>query len=284
VAAQRRGRAYVLVAALAWSSAGVLQRALTLDTPTQLAGRAVFALAALLGYVAVVERGRLSRGFGAIGRDGLGIALLMAISSASFITALNHTTVANVLCMQALAPILAAALAWLVLHERVARRTLAATGVAVVGVAVMVGGPGAPGWLGGGLAFLMCLSFAGTLVLARRARHVSMAPAVCLSQALVLAVFAPFAHPAAIGGRNLLLLCVLGFGQMGLGLIFLVLGARLIAAAEVALISLLEIVLGPLWVFISRSERPGTGTLAGGVIVLAAVVYQSFPGPVEDSG
>jgi drug/metabolite transporter (DMT)-like permease len=64
---------------------------------------------------------------------------------------------------------------------------------------------------------------------------------------------------------------------MGLGLIFLTVGARLIRAAEVALISLLEIVLGPLWVWIARSEQPATGTLVGGVVVLVAVAVLSFP-------
>ena len=96
----------------------------------------------------------------------------------------------------------------------------------------------------------------------------------------MLVVFAPFSDPAAVRGQDLGVLAVLGFVQMGLGLIFMTLGARLIPAAEVALISLLEIVLGPLWVWIFRSEQPGVGTLVGGAVVLAAVVYQSFPARV----
>ena len=124
--ARVRGGGYMALAAFAWSTAGVLQRALALDTATQLAGRAVFALAGLLLYVAIVQRGQLARSFRAVGRDGLAIAVLMAVSSASFITALNHTTVANVLFMLALAPILAAVLAFVVLHEHVTQRTVAA--------------------------------------------------------------------------------------------------------------------------------------------------------------
>jgi hypothetical protein len=50
----RPGQIYVALAAVAWSTAGVLQRQLTLDTATQVCGRAAFAGAALLGYVAVV--------------------------------------------------------------------------------------------------------------------------------------------------------------------------------------------------------------------------------------
>ena len=68
---QRRGQIYVALAAVAWSSAGVLQRQLSLDTATQLAGRAFFAAAALLLYVAIVERGRLLSAFRSIGLAGI---------------------------------------------------------------------------------------------------------------------------------------------------------------------------------------------------------------------
>jgi drug/metabolite transporter (DMT)-like permease len=267
---------YVVLAAFAWSTTGILQRALTVGTATQVAGRALFAVMAILLYVAVTERGGVFGAFRAIGRNGLAIAALMAVSSGSFIVALNHTTVANVLVMLALAPILAAALGYVVLREPVTTRTMLAMGLAVVGVAVMVGGPGKPSGLGTGLAFVSGVSFAVALVLARRGRDVSLVPALCLSQAFALLAFAPFARPGQIGGSDLGLLLLLGFGQSTLGLIFLALGARLIPAAEVALISLLEIVLGPLWVWIARSERPGAGTIAGGVVILAAVTIQSL--------
>jgi drug/metabolite transporter (DMT)-like permease len=129
----------------------------------------------------------------------------------------------------------------------------------------------------------MTASFAGTLVITRHHRDVSMAPATCLSQALVLVGAAPFAHPGEVGGHDLSLLVALGVGQIGLGLVFLTIGGRLIPAAEVALITLLEVVLGPLWVWIFLSEQPGAATLAGGAIVLAAVGIQarSAPGPSE---
>ena len=58
---------------------------------------------------------------------------------------------------------------------------------------------------------------------------------------------------------------------MGLGLFFLSLGTRLISAATVGLISQLEIVLGPLWVWLAGIERPSVPTIAGGVIVIGAV-------------
>jgi drug/metabolite transporter (DMT)-like permease len=278
----RRGRLYVALAAVAWSTAGLLQRKLTVDVGTQLAGRALFAVLGLLVFVAVAERGRVLRAFRAIGRGGIAVTVLMAVSSGAFIAALNYTSVANVLFMQALAPVLAAVLGTFV-GEPVARRTWVAMAVAIAGVGLMVGGPSHPSAVGLSLSLLMSISFAGTIVVTRHQREVSMAPATCLSQALVLVFAAPFASTGSVGGRDLVLLAGLGIGQIGLGLIFLTIGARLIPAAEVALITLLEIVLGPLWVWIALSEQPSATTLAGGAIVLAAVVIQAVGAPEEPS-
>jgi drug/metabolite transporter (DMT)-like permease len=276
----RRGRLYVALAAVAWSTAGLLQRKLTVDVGTQLAGRALFAVLGLLVFVAVAERGRVLRAFRAIGRGGIAVTVLMAVSSGAFIAALNYTSVANVLFMQALAPVLAAVLGTFV-GEPVARRTWVAMAVAIAGVGLMVGGPSHPSAVGLSLSLLMSISFAGTIVVTRHQREVSMAPATCLSQALVFVFAAPFASTGSVGGRDLVLLAGLGIGQIGLGLIFLTIGARLIPAAEVALITLLEIVLGPLWVWIALSEQPSATTLAGGAIVLAAVVIQAVGAPEE---
>jgi drug/metabolite transporter (DMT)-like permease len=278
----RRGRTYVALAAIAWSTAGLFQRELTVDLATQLAGRAFFAVLAILAFVAVAERGGVVRGFRAIGRAGLVMAVLMAISSGAFIAALNYTSVANVLFLQALAPVLAAVFGTFV-GEPVARRTWVAMTVAVAGVALMVGGPSHPSLAGFTLSVVMSISFAATIVITRHQRQVSMAPATCLSQLIVFLCAAPFASTSSIGGKDVALLAGLGVTQIGLGLIFLSIGARLIPAAEVALITLLEIVLGPLWVWLALGERPGTTTLVGGAIVLGAVVIQTVGEPEEPS-
>jgi drug/metabolite transporter (DMT)-like permease len=273
----RRGRGFVALAAIAWSTAGIVQRELSVGTATQVSGRAFFAVLCLLAYVAFVERGDVVPAFRAIGRGGLAIAVLIAIASSFFIIALNHASVANILFMQALAPVLAAVLGMLV-GERVGRRTWLAMAVALAGVGLMVGGPSRPSALGLGLSVVMTSAFAGTLVITRHQRHVSMAPATCLSQLLVLVCASPFSSPGAVDARNGLLLAALGVGQIGLGLVFLTIGGRLIPAAEVALITLLEVVLGPLWVWIFLSEQPAAATLAGGAIVLAAVAIQTRGG------
>ena len=278
----RRGQIYVALAALAWSTAGVLQRGLQVDTATQVALRAAFACVTIFAYVAVTERGRVVAACRSVGVAGIGFAVAVACASGSFIVALNHTTVAHVLFIQAMAPVLAALLAWLLLGEPIARRTAVAMGVALVGVGVMIGGPGGGSVVGDALSLLMAFSFAVAIVISRHRRDVSMAPATCLSQVVVFVLAAPFAGYGAIGAKDTGLLVLLGVTQIGLGLIFLSIGGRLLPAAEVGLITLLEIVLGPLWVWVFLSERPSTATLIGGVIVLAAVLVQSVGEASED--
>jgi drug/metabolite transporter (DMT)-like permease len=261
-----------------------MQRELSVGTATQVAGRALFALAALSAFVALSDQRGLVRAFRALGTAELAVAVCSAIASATFIVALNHTTVANVLFLQAVAPMLAALIAWVGLREAVSLRTGAAMAVALAGVAVMVGGPGGAHGLGLALSALMTLSFATGVVITRHRRDISMGPAVCLSQLLVLVVTAPFAHPGTIDARDLGLIVALGVAQVGLGMALLTIGARLIPAAEVAVIILLEVVLGPLWVWLALAERPSTTTLVGGAVVVVAVVLQAGGGEREPVG
>ena len=279
---QRRGQIYVALAAVAWSTAGVLQRQLTLDTPTQVFGRAAFAGAALLAYVAVVERGRVVQAFRSIGLAGVAVALCVATASASFIAALNHTSVARVLFILAVSPVLAALLARVTLGEPLTRRTVAAMALALGGVALMLGAPGEGSLAGDGLAFVVALAFAVMIVITRWRSDVSMTPATCLSQVILVAAFLPFASPSEIAGDDIGWLATLGIGQIGLGFALLTVGARLIPAAQVGLITLLEVVLGPLWVWLALDERPSTLTLLGGAIVIVAIVIQTRAAPAPE--
>jgi drug/metabolite transporter (DMT)-like permease len=280
---QRRGQIYVALAAVAWSTAGVLQRQLTLDTSTQVFGRAVFAGVALLAYVAIVERGRVPQALRSVGWAGVAVALCVATASASFIAALNHASVARVLFILALSPMFAAALARVTLGEPITRRTVLAMMLALAGVSVMLGTPGEGSLAGDGFSVLAALAFAVMVVITRWRHDVSMAPATCLSQWILVGAFWPFASSGAIGGGDVFWLAALGIGQIGLGFALLTVGARLIPAAQVGLITLLEVVLGPLWVWLALAERPSSLTLVGGAIVIVAIVVQTGASPPDEA-
>ena len=187
----REGQLAILAAAVAWSTAGLAQRELDASPVTQVAGRAVFAGLALFALVVATERRGTLAAFRSMGRSGLAMAVFLAISSGAFLLALNSTTVANVLFMQAAAPMMAALLGWALLHERIDGRTWFALALAAIGVAVMAAGSFDAGAAAVGLPFLMTASFAGVIVIARHRRDVSMMPATCASQVLVVLACLP---------------------------------------------------------------------------------------------
>lgn len=271
----RRGALLVAGATLVWSSAGLLARWGQTDPWTTLFWRSVFAAAALLGYLVWREGRDVWSGFRRLGRVGLAMAVCFATSMICFINALSLTTVAAVLVFQAAAPLFAALLAWLSLKERVSGTKLAAILVTMAAVVFMVSGTqDLGGWWGNALSLMMGLAFAATIVLARAEPDVPTTEATYVAVVLVALTSLPFAR-LNIGAPDLALLALFGVAQMGLGLVMFTAGVRLIPAADAGLISMLEAVLGPLWVWIAFDEHPGVRTLTGGVVVACAVVAAS---------
>jgi drug/metabolite transporter (DMT)-like permease len=275
--AARRGQLLCAAAAVVWSSAGPVQRAVDATSPTQVAVRAGVGAVALLAYL-VVRRGRGALGsLLHVGRAGLLVAVCLAAVSSAFILALAHTTVAHVLLFQASSPFVAALLAWFLMREAIPFRTWIAMAAALLGVGIMVGGSvGSGGLWGDALCVLMSAGFAVVIVVTRSHREISMTPATALGMAIAFAATAPFSHIGGVPTRDILLLAALGAGQIALGLILFTAGARLIPAAQAGLITLIEIVLGPLWVWLIYREEPDTLTIVGGSVIVGAVLLHAF--------
>ena len=271
------GTMLLAASAAAYSSAGFYTRLIDVDAWTLLFWRGLFAGAFLFAMLSWREKGRVVAATLAIGRDGVVIALCSALATVCFLNAFRLSSVAEVMVIDATIPFVTAGMAWLVLGEREDRITLAATAAAVTGVAVMTGFAGSGGDAGGHLAgnllaFAMAILMALVLVLIRRNPGVSMLPAVGLSALLCALIVAPWASPLSVSGGELFLLGVFGVTQFGLGLLLLSLGTPLVSATRGALIGTLQTPLGTLWVWLAFSEAPTAATLAGGALVMAAVV------------
>jgi drug/metabolite transporter (DMT)-like permease len=201
----------------------------------------------------------------------------MALASTCFIFSLAHTSVANTLILMSTGPYVAGLLGWMLLGERVALRTWLTMGVALAGAVVMVSDSYGRGALVGDLlAIVMATSFATATVLIRRHPEIQMAPAAALATALTALVALPLADPLRTAPRDLALLAFFGVGQFGAGFLLFMAGARLIPAAQSSLIGMLETVLGPVWVWLVLSERPGAASLAGGALILAALLANTL--------
>lgn len=271
-----RARGILLVAAgtVLWSTAGLFVRLLDLDVWTMQGWRALFGGLSLLAVVAI-ERGRhLPRAFADIGIPGLLAAPLAAVSMLTYVAALQLTTVANVLTVYATVPFMAAAVAYLWLGERMGRRAVIAAAVALVGVAVMAWAATRPQDIAGNaLSLLMTLSFAMFIVMARRFPGLGMAPVNVVGTAICLLACLPLMQPALPPARDLLVLALFGATSSGLAYMLFLTGSRLIPSSEAGLIALLDVVLGPLWVWLAFAEDPGLPALVGGGIVLASLLW-----------
>jgi drug/metabolite transporter (DMT)-like permease len=149
-----------------------------------------------------------------------------------------------------------------------------ASAIAVLGVAISVGGASAGSDISGILlALLMMLAIAGMTVAARRYRDTPLIAAAALSNFLGSAASLPFAQGvASVSANDIVILAAFGVLQVALGLTFFVLGSRHLPAAQTALIATLEAPLMPFWVWLAFRDAPTGGQLIGGAVVLAAVV------------
>jgi drug/metabolite transporter (DMT)-like permease len=202
------------------------------------------------------------------------LSACFALASTSFIVALAHTTVANILLMQAGVPLVAALLSWALFREKIAAATWIAIGAVMAGVAIMVSGSitGEVSPVGDGLALVITVAFATATVITRRNAHVRMTPAVCLGMAISACVTATLAGTYLVSPGDFALLFAFGALNLGLGLAMFATGARLVPAAMGALVGTLEPILAPLWVWLIHSEIPARSTLIGGSVVFTALV------------
>ena len=277
----RRAIALMAGTAALWSMAGVITRQLERAASFEVTfWRSLFA-ALVVGLVLLVERGGLWRPLRAAGWPGLVSGVMWSVMFTCFMVALTLTTVANTLIVMSVAPILTAVLARLFLAEPIAPRTWLAIGLASLGLAWMFG-DGLAGGQFTGMAVAAAVPLAASINFILNRHHgdrVDLIPAVMVGGVLSALYTLPFAWPAVraglISGHDLALLAVLGVFQLGLPCVLMVKAARHLAAPEIALLALIEVLLGPIWAWLGAGEVPAASTLQGGAVVLVALVWNS---------
>ena len=280
----RRGVALVIAAGLVWSLNGL---ALRLVGP---AGTWQVLFYRSLGMVPVLflllgatsDRSRIAA-IRAAGWPGLigGLGLVFAFAGAIF--SMQTTTIANAVFLFAAAPLITAVMAWLLLGETARAATWVAIVIAVVGIFVMVR-EGLQ--LGAGVGNLAALAsaagFAAFTVTLRWGRLNDMIPAVmigaCLSIIGAALVIGVRGESFALPQRAIVIAMLMGAALIGGGMKLYITGSRSVPAAEIGLLSMVEVVLAPVWVWLFLDETTSAGTLAGGAILLLALAMNALSG------
>ncbi len=277
-----KGVFLVLTAGVFWSIAGLAVRLIEFATEwTILFHRSLTLSAFLLTYIVVFRRGKVAHTFKSGGWLAVVAGSVLGLAFCSWIFALTHTTVANALFLLSTSAFIAAILGWWLLKERVPHSTWWFILIATAGVGVMVFEGVQLGTLFGSvMGLLAATGFAMFAVLLRWGRNTDLIPAVFWAGFCALAVSGSMILITRgtfdIVLNDWLMCATMGIFQVGIGLIIFVNGSKYLPAAEITLLSLTEVVLGPIWVWLVVREMPGQLTLIGGAIVLAAIVGQAL--------
>lgn len=274
----------VLFAGVCWSSMGLGIRFIEAANVWQILFYRSLALAPFLFLIIAARSG--GKPFAVIRRIGLaglvgGLALVFAFTGGIF--AIQATTVANAMFLFAAAPFLAALLGSLVLRERVRGATWWAMICALAGIAIMVWQGISLGRISGNIAALIsALGFAVFTITLRWRKLEDMMPTVFLAAVLAVIISASVCQLAGysllLPARDILVAASLGVFQVGAGMVIYTIGSRAVPAAELALLSMTEVVLGPVWVWLILGETAGLYTLLGGGVLLAAIAGNALSG------
>lgn len=281
----RNAVALMVVGALMWSIGGVVSRHLQSAEGLEITfWRSAFAALTVLAWFAIRRDAQPLAALTAGGRAVWISGLMWAVMFTCFMVAMSMTRVANVLITQSLAPVFTALLAWIVLRKPVGVRTWGAILVATAGIVSMYvfDISGLEGRHARGVLVALGIPAAAAVnwvVLQRAGRHLDLTSAVLIGGVLSAFVALPLAWPLNTSIHDIALLALLGVVQLGIPCILVMRAARQLAAPELALLALLEVVFGILLAWWFGGERPGLITVAGGSAVLAALVFNELSKP-----
>jgi len=278
------GAICAVVAALVFSTGGVIVRQIGLPPWDVSFWRSVLLVATIAPLLIWQRRAvwiDIRNAGGALFASGA----VLAGSMVAFILALGLAPVANVLIVFGATPFITAVLARLTLREPLHRHTLVTMTIAVVGlIASVADSLHAGAALGMAVAFIVVLCMSANYVIVRHRRDVGMAPSLALAGVISALVALPFAQPATLGTDDLPWLLALGPGQLAGGLLLYIAALKRIPAGRAALLGLLELVLGPIWVWAVDGEKPGDLTLLGGLVVIGSAAANVWLDSRQSSG
>ncbi len=216
-----------------------------------------------------------------VGWLGLLCGMMWCVMFVCFMLALTKTTVANTLVVMSVSPLLTAFLAWLILKQVIPVRTWCAILVAFVGILWMFAQSMSA--LGGqdlfGMMIALAVPFAAAIniIAMKKAGHgVDLIPAILLGSLFSAGLMLPFAWPLQASLHDVVIMAILGFFQLGFPCMLMIKASRSLTAAEMSLLALLEVLLGPLWAWLGAGEIPAQQTLMGGGVVLIALIFNGF--------
>ena len=239
--------------------------------------RTVFFLLVISIYLIISYKKKVFQSFYNSGIPGFFGGFVLSLGFCGYVFAMYNTTVANANFIIQTQTIFLAIFGYIFLKEKISAITLTSIILAISGIFLMIGNSLSPGQLSGNIAaFIMPISFATLILVVRKYPNVDMVPAQFIAGIFALTIGFLMSETLIISINDIFLGFLAGFFQIGLGFIFITIGAQRTPAAMVGVIMLTEAILGPLWAWIFINEQPPFIVLIGGSIVLFAVLLQFY--------
>lgn len=279
----------MIIVTLLWSTAGVVTRHLDTTASFEVTfWRSFFNALTLLVLLLILRGPALWRTLLTLPPVVWLSGVCWSVMFTAFMVAITMTTVANVLVTMAMGPLLTALTARVFLHHRLPMRTWIAILTAGTGIIWMYSAQAGAGVSIAGSIVALAVPFSAAInftmlqhighgrlanATATDAGQVQdMLPAVLIGAVISSAVCLPLAWPLHTSTHDLHLLALLGATQLALPCLLMVRLTRVLAAAEISLLGLLEVIFGVTWAWLGAGETPTTNTLMGGTLVLGALI------------
>ena len=239
--------------------------------------RSIFFSIIVVIFLLITHKRNIFNSFYKSGLPGLLGGLILSLGYCGYVFAMYNTTVANTNFIIQTQTIFLAIFGYIFLKEKISKLTLFSIILAFIGIMLMVGNSLSPGQTSGNIAaFIMPISFATLILIVRKFPDIDMIPMQFVAGIGAIIIGYLFSTKLIISSHDIFLGFLAGFFQVGLGFIFITIGARSTPSALVGIIMLTEAVLGPLWAWLFANENPPLVVLYGGVIIISAVLLQFF--------
>ncbi len=270
------GPVLVFLGAFSLSFGGLIIKSFEGSTQWQiLFWRTIFFLLVISIYLLITYKKNIFKSFYDSGIPGFFGGLILSFGFCGYVFAMYNTTVANTNFIIQTQTIFLAIFGYFFLKEKISKVTLISIILAISGIILMVGNKLSPGQMFGNIAaFSMPISFAVLILVVRKYPSIDMVPSQFIAGIFALIIGYLMSGKILISYHDIFLGFLAGFFQLGFGFIFITIGAQRTPSAMVGIIMLTEAIFGPLWAWLFINEQPPNVVLAGGTIVIIAVLIQ----------
>ncbi len=226
----------------------------------------------------IVQKSKIFHSIIENGWHGAGYICTFIVTNILFVISIENTSVANTLIMVSLAPMLSALVSFIFLKEYPDKKTWTAITITTLAVIYIFIDSFEKGDVKGNLfGFICALGLAaGAVIIRARKKSANLIPSAMTAKLIIALIALFFVDELTIKSNDYLIIPTMCIFCVAIPFVLITLAPRYITAAEVNLFFLLEVVLGPLWVWFVIKEQPSLETILGGSIIILTIGIHSF--------